>query len=42
VPSRADLTPDNVPHNIGRTHPAEVDKALLNSFDQRDKKLARS
>jgi hypothetical protein len=31
-----------VPHNIGWTQPAEVNKALLDFVDQRDKKLAGS
>jgi non-heme chloroperoxidase len=30
------------PHNIGWTHPEEVNKALLEFIDQRDKKLAGS
>ena len=30
------------PHNIGWTHPEEVNKALLEFVDQRDKKLAGS
>jgi len=38
----APLTPDNVPHNIGWTHPEEVNKALLEFVDQWDKKLAGS
>jgi hypothetical protein len=29
-------------HNIGWTHPEEVNKALLEFADQRDKKLAGS
>jgi hypothetical protein len=36
------LTPHNVPHNIGWTHPEEVNKALLEFVDQRDKKPAGS
>jgi hypothetical protein len=28
------------PHNIGWTHPDEVNKALLEFIDQRDRKLA--
>jgi non-heme chloroperoxidase len=28
------------PHNIGWTHPEEVNKALLEFVDERDKKLA--